>query len=58
MSEREFSHLARVNRISESIKTVIPQRIARELKLGYHDVIEWRLESEKGEKFAYIRKIK
>ena len=54
----ELSHLARVSNKAESIKTTIPQKIARSLKLGYDDVLEWRLESARGEKIACIRKLK
>jgi hypothetical protein len=51
------SHLTRINDISRSIKTTIPRKIIEELKLDFDDVIEWKVDVEKGHKFARVRKL-
>ena len=40
----ELSHIALVSKGYASIKTTIPQNIAKALKLKANDVLEWHLE--------------
>lgn len=56
--DRELSRLAKANTKSDSIRTTIPKKIVDDLKLDVNDVLEWRIDTEKGEKFARIKKLK
>ena len=52
----ELSRIVKAND-SDSVRTTIPKSIARELKIGIRDIVEWKIESKKGEKYACIRKL-
>jgi hypothetical protein len=52
---RKLSHLAKVSKDAQSIKTTIPLTIVKKLKLRFTDVIEWYI-TEKDE--VCIRKLR
>ncbi len=58
MKDMELSHLSKVAKGTESIKTTIPKNIVKAMKLTIEDVLEWRLEDKKGEKIACVHKLK
>lgn len=52
---RELSHLAKVSKDAQSIKTTIPRNIVKKLRLRLTDVLEWYI-TEKNE--VCVRKLK
>ncbi len=56
--DRELSRLARANTKSDSIRTTIPKKIVNDLRLDVNDVLEWRIDTEKGEKSARVKRLK
>lgn len=52
----EKSTVARANTKSLSIRTTIPEKIAKELKLNVGDVLDWEV-SQEGKKIAKIRRL-
>lgn len=55
MSTKEISHLMRVNKISQSIKTVIPHQICKALGVDSNTIIEWSVDA--GKDYARVRKV-
>jgi hypothetical protein len=56
--DRELSRLVKANTKSGSIRTTIPKKIVDDLRLDVNDVLEWRIDTEKGEKFARVKRLK
>lgn len=54
---KEVSRLAKANAASSSIRATIPKRIVDELELNIGDIISWELSTEKGVKYARIKKL-
>jgi hypothetical protein len=56
--DRELTRLTKANTKSGSIRTTVPQRVVDALKLDLKDVLEWRIDVEKGEKVVRVKKLK
>ncbi len=58
--EFQVSHLAKVSRKTDSLRTTIPQNVVKELELVYKGVMRWEIYTEKstGEKIAKVRKVR
>lgn len=57
MVDREVSRITKANKISKSVKTTIPNKIADHLELSEGDAIGWEPFTEKGEKYARVKKL-
>jgi hypothetical protein len=56
---KNITHLTRVNRSSNSSKTIVPRTIIEALNLRYDDdYLEWRMEMRGRRKVATVRKFR
>jgi bifunctional DNA-binding transcriptional regulator/antitoxin component of YhaV-PrlF toxin-antitoxin module len=51
------TRVSKANSVSSSLRTTIPNEIVGYLDLKLGDVIDWEESSEKGKKYARIRKL-
>jgi bifunctional DNA-binding transcriptional regulator/antitoxin component of YhaV-PrlF toxin-antitoxin module len=51
------TRVSKANSISSSLRTTIPNEIVDYLGLNIGDVVDWEESSEKGKKYARIRKL-
>jgi bifunctional DNA-binding transcriptional regulator/antitoxin component of YhaV-PrlF toxin-antitoxin module len=51
------TRIGKANTISSSLRTTIPNEIVDYLGLKIGDVVDWEETSEKGKKYARIRKL-
>lgn len=54
---KEISRLTKANSGSESLRATIPKRVVNELKLGVSDIVEWETFTDKGVKYARMKKL-
>jgi len=53
----EKSTVARASNKSPSVRTTIPEKIARELAIAPGDVLDWEITSDKGRRMTKVKKL-
>ena len=51
------SAVARASKKSPSVRTTIPEKLAREMEIQPGDILDWELAQEKGRMIAKVKKL-